>query len=288
MAPAGAFDEGDGKMAEYILLRELGNGATSHVYLAADWRDGKKYAVKCFGNCQDFEMARKEMSVAGKLRHPGIPVFREAEEKTNGGRIIMEYVPGMTWKEHLRKRGVLSEAQAVAWGMELCDILSYMHRQDPSVIYRDLKPANLMITPAGHVKLIDFGALVIGTDGAGIAAEPIGTKGFAAPEQFVRNGRVDTRTDVYGFGATMLQMMTGRHPAQGHGKQLGGRRGRGRLSEKMRAILGKCLQLEPDRRYRFCEEIKRDLESPGSPGDFAGTFRITRSHMWCSRDLPVC
>ncbi len=288
MAPAGAFDEGDGKMAEYILLRELGNGATSHVYLAADRRDGKKYAVKCFGNCQDFEMARKEMSVAGKLRHPGIPVFREAEEKTNGGRIIMEYVPGMTWKEHLRKRGVLSEAQAVAWGMELCDILSYMHRQDPSVIYRDLKPANLMITPAGHVKLIDFGALVIGTDGAGIAAEPIGTKGFAAPEQFVRNGRVDTRTDVYGFGATMLQMMTGRHPAQGHGKQLGGRRGRGRLSEKMRAILGKCLQLEPDRRYRFCEEIKRDLEIPGSPGDFAGTFRITRSHMWCSRDLPVC
>ena len=64
MSPTGVFDEGDGKMAEYILLRELGNGATSHVFLAADRQDGKKYAVKCFGNRQDFEMARQEMSVA--------------------------------------------------------------------------------------------------------------------------------------------------------------------------------------------------------------------------------
>lgn len=274
-------------MAQYVRLRELGSGATCRVYLAADRRDGKKYALKCFESLQDFDMAREEMSVMERLKHPGIPVIYETEANRDGGRIVMEFVPGMTWKEHLHKNGVLTEEQAVAWGMELCDILSYMHRQEPAVIYRDLKPVNLMITPAGHVKLIDFGAAVIGTNGAGVAVEPVGTKGFAAPEQFVRNGWVDTRTDVYGFGATMLQMMTGRHPAQMHGNTLEGNRGGFRLSEKIRAILGKCVQPKPDRRYRFFEEIKRDLGNPGSPGCCAGTFRITRSNMRCPHDLPA-
>lgn len=274
-------------MAQYVRLRELGSGATCRVYLAADRRDGKKYALKCFESLQDFDTAQEEMLVMERLKHPGIPVIYETEANRDGGRIVMEYVPGMTWKEHLRKNGVLTEEQAVAWGMELCDILSYMHRQEPSVIYRDLKPANLMITPAGHVKLIDFGAAVIGTNGAGVAAEPVGTKGFAAPEQFVRNGSVDTRTDVFGFGATMFQMMTGRHPAQRYGNRLDETWGKIRLSGKMRAILEKCMQPEPDRRYRFFEEIKRDLEDPGSPGRYAGTFRITRSNMQCPHDLPA-
>lgn len=283
----GAGGERGGKMARYVLLRELGNGATSRVYLAADRRDGNKYAVKCFESVQAFDVAREEMVVTGRLRHPGIPVIYESETNRDGGRIVMEYVPGMTWKEHLRKNGVLTEEQAVAWGMELCDILSYMHRQDPAVIYRDLKPGNLMITPAGRVKLIDFGAVVVGRNGAGFAAEPIGTKGFAAPEQFVRNGRVDTRTDIYGFGATMLQMMTGRHPAHMPGYKLEGKQEGARLSQKMRAILLKCIETEPDRRYRFCEEIKRDLAYPGCPASGARTFRITRSSMRLLNDLSA-
>lgn len=283
----GAGGERGGKMAEYVWIRELGKGATSHVYLAADRRDGKKYAVKCFESVRDFDMAREEMSVMERLRHPGIPVIYLVERTKEGGRIVMEYVPGRTWKEYLRVNGVLSEEESVAWGMQLCEILSYLHWQDPAVIYRDLKPGNLMITPAGQVKLVDFGAAVIGRNGAAFAIEPIGTKGFAAPEQFVRNGRVDTRTDVYGFGATMLQMMTGRHPADMPGYRPVGKRDKIRLSGKMRAVLEKCVQLEPDKRYRFFEEIKRDLAHPGRPASGAGTFRITRSNMRCPKNLSA-
>lgn len=268
-------------MKTYALIREIGRGATSQVYLGVDRRDGKKYAVKQYGSRLDFLMAQKELSVTSRLKHPGIPAFRESKEEEGGGVVVMEYVPGMTWKEHMRRNGILMEEAAVAWGMELCDILSYMHRQEPAVIYRDLKPANIIVTPSGHVKLIDFGAAVIGKNGMGRAAEPVGTKGFAAPEQFVRNGVIDTRTDIYGFGATMMQMMTGRHPAELCGDWFRAKHGGVRLSKKMKAIITKCIQIQPDRRYRFFEEIKRDLGNPEFSGVSKEKFKITRSEVRC-------
>lgn len=266
-------------MKTYTVVRELGRGATSRVYLAVDRRDGKKYAVKWYGSRGDFQVAGRELSLTKRLKHPGIPAVRESGTEGDGGMVVMEYVPGMTWKEHLRQRGVLTEEEAAAWGMELCDILAYMHRQEPAVIYRDLKPSNLMVTPAGHVKLIDFGAAVTGKNGVARVAEPVGTKGFAAPEQFVRNGVIDTRTDIYGFGATMMQMMTGKHPAELCGNWFERRKGGIRLSKKMEAVLGRCVARQLDGRYRFFEEIKRDLENPEWSGVSRWKFRITRSEM---------
>lgn len=268
-----------GQMKTYTVVRELGRGATSRVYLAVDRRDGKKYAIKRYGSREHFQVADRELSLTKRLKHPGIPVVRESRAEGDGGMVVMEYVPGVTWKEHLRQRGALTEEEAVAWGMELSDIVAYMHRQEPAVIYRDLKPSNLMVTPAGHVKLIDFGAAVTGKNGVAWVAEPVGTKGFAAPEQFVRNGVIDTRTDIYAFGATMVQMMTGRHPAEKCGNWFQRRKGEISLSKKMEAVLGKCVAVQPDSRYRFFEEIKRDLENPEVPGASCRKLRITRSEM---------
>lgn len=260
-----------------MLIREIGRGGTSCVYLGADKRTGKKYAVKRYGNRDDFMLAAEECKTMEHLCHPGIPAFVESLEDAEGGSIVMEYVLGMTLKQKIAENGKISEEQATAWAVEMCDILSYLHRQDPTLIFRDLKPGNIMITPLSHVKLIDFGAAVSGKNGCGYVAIPIGTKGYAAPEQFLRNYVIDIRADIYGFGAVLFHMLTGCHPAQMDGNA--GYKARQKLSEKMKYILDQCLNPDRDCRYRFCEEIKRDLENSDFLGKLHTKFRILRSEI---------
>lgn len=262
-----------------MLIREIGKGGTSRVYLGADKRTGKKYAVKRYENMGDFMMAEKECKTVERFHHPGIPAIVESLEDAGGGCIVMEYVPGMTLKQKIAEDGKICEEQAAAWAIEMCDILAYLHRQNPALIFRDLKPGNIMITPLSHVKLIDFGAAVSGENGCGYVAVPVGTRGYAAPEQFLRNHAIDIRADIYGFGAVLFHMLTGCHPAEADGNA--GQKGKQKLSEKMRYILNRCLNPDPDDRYRFCEEIKRDLENSDFSGKLHTKFRILRSEIRC-------
>lgn len=268
-------------MKKYKLLREIGQGATCRVFLAADKRDGRRYAVKRYDSCQAFEEARRRFGVVKELKHPGIPALVGILAEGEGGSIVMEYVPGMTLKQRILKEGMIPEGQAVRWGIEICDILSYMYWHDPTVIYRDLKPANIMITPLSHVKLIDFGAAVFSRNHTVQVAVPVGTKGYAAPEQFIRNGLIDSRADLYGLGAVLFHMLTGRHPSQTEGDLIDAiARDRG-ISKGMKRILSRCVQTVPNERYCFCEEIKRDLKNPESALKKPGRFRILRSEMCC-------
>ncbi len=258
---------------QYQLIRELGKGGTSHVYLAADKADGRKFAVKRYETSEDFLSAKREFQLMQKLCHPGIACVFERISEKEGGAIVMEYVPGSTLKERIVRQGKISEPEAVSWGIELCDILAYLHRQQPAVLYRDLKPSNIMITPAGHVKLIDFGAALCCDWQGEAVSDAVGTRGYAAPEQFVRQRALGMSVDVYGFGATMFHMLTGRCPGSFTGKVP--------ASEKMKAVMSKCMQKKPENRYRFFEEIKRDLEYPGVPRTTSRGFQITRSEIRC-------
>lgn len=266
-------------MEKYMLIRGIGEGGTSRVYLGADKRTGKKYAVKRYENRTDFMTAREECKTLERLCHPGIPAFVESMEDAAGGCIVMEYVPGMTLKQKIGESGKISEEQAAAWAVEMCGILSYLHRRNPALIFRDLKPANIMITPLSHVKLIDFGAAVSGENGRAYVEIPVGTKGYAAPEQFLRNYVIDIRADIYGFGAVLFHMLTGCHPAQMD--ENAGHKGWQKLSKKMKYILKRCLHPDRDCRYRFCEEIKRDLQNPDFSGKPHTKFRILRSEIRC-------
>lgn len=263
---------------QYLLIREVGKGGTAHVYLGADKESGKKYAIKRYESSMDFEQARKEFQMVKELCHPGIPLVHDIIKERNGGSVVMEYVPGSTLKERILSQGRISEKQAAAWGVELCDIIAFLHRQSRVILYRDLKPANVMITPSSHVKLIDFGAALRCDRYGNATSEAVGTRGYAAPEQFRSESILRTAVDVYGFGATMVHMLTGRKPEQKGGDCLAAVRDCP-VSAKMKAILSKCLQPEPQERYRFFEEIKRDLEYPGVPQRNCGRFRITRSEI---------
>lgn len=268
-------------MERYKLLREIGKGATCRVFLATDQRDGRKYAVKRYDSRGGFEEARRKFQMVRELRHPGIPALEKIAAEGAGGFIVMEYVPGTTLKQRIYREGKISEEQAVRWGLELCDILSYIHRQDPVVIYRDLKPGNIMITPLSHVKLIDFGAAVFSRKQEVRAAVPVGTKGYAAPEQFVRDGLIDTRTDLYGLGAVLFHMLTGRHPAKTEGSLADAVAGVRGISKGVKKILSRCVSLNRNERYCFSEEIKRDLANPEAALKEPGSFRILRSEMRC-------
>lgn len=271
-------------MENYRLIKQIGRGGTSKVYLGADRFQGEKYAIKVYEDREDFFRARRELSLIQELDFPAIPkVYKTVCEK-DVRYIVMEYVPGETLKDIIREEKRLCEKQVIRWGMELCDVLSYLHGRSPSVIYRDLKPGNIIISPLSHIKLIDFGAAIrcrrrIADEKTGESVEPLGTLGYAAPEQFGRGTNIDTRADIFAFGVTLYQMLTGVNPCRMPYRFEPLRKYNKKISREMEEIVNRCVQRERGKRYRFCEEIKSDLEHIHSGGTAHRKLYITRSEI---------
>lgn len=253
-------------MKKYRLLRQIGCGGTSRVYLAVEKRTGKKYAIKVYEGKQTFERACGEHRILQTLHFPAIPLIKESMYRDTGGFIVMEYVPGITLKQYIQENGMLTERQVADCSVQLCEALSYLHGRNPPVVYRDLKPANIMLLPSRDIKLIDFGAAAqckkrISDEKNLTGVEAVGTVGYAAPEQSDREGYMDTRVDIYALGATMHHMLTGVPPYEEPGRLGCIRKYNRKVSAKMERIVRKCLERESDERYRFCEQIKRDLKA---------------------------
>lgn len=246
--------------------KKLGNGGTAEVYLGTDVLTGKHYAIKKYKKKEFCKNGKKEIELLQEIQHPGIPEVREILHERQRVCMVMEYVPGISLKERILKNGKIPEEQVVLWGIELCEILAYLHRYQ--VVYRDLKPGNIMITPLEHVKLIDFGTAVrIGAlSGCSTEVDNVGTIGYAAPEQFEKNSCLDRRVDIYAMGATLYHMITGAYPAKAPEEFRSIRKCGYKISRDMEYIIMKCLQRTPNARYQFCEEIKKELEDVGIKG----------------------
>lgn len=194
----------------YEILRPLGRGGMGGVYLANHVELHTEVAVKEMllegmdpaTRGAAVRQFKTEARILRQLRHPNLPLVYDFFEEDGRHYLIMEFVQGRTMQEILDEQGPVSEGQALAWARELCSVLGYLHAQDPPVIFRDLKPANVMVDANGHVKLIDFGIAKIfrpetGT-GTHTAARGAGTAGYSAPEQY--GGATDERTDIYSLG----------------------------------------------------------------------------------------
>ena len=135
----------------------------STVYLAAEEKTDRLWAVKAMRkqSTGDFEMAKQsllaEASILKKLKHPGLPEITEVIERENTVLIIMDYVEGYSLERIVKEQGPQREENAVNWAKQLCDILSYLHTRNPPVIYRDMKPSNIIRREDGRIVLIDFG-----------------------------------------------------------------------------------------------------------------------------------
>lgn len=237
----------------YRILKRIGTGATSAVFLATHIRAGGLWAVKEIRPDArvGHEIARNslnaEIEILKKLSHPLLPRIVDVAEDEERFYVIMEYFEGRSLEELMMIGGAPDPDKVLEIGTALCDVLSYLHAQKPPVIYRDLKPANIILQNDGQIRLIDFGSAVRYGDSETMQVCD-GTRAYAAPEQL--EGFYDERSDIYCLGRTLYHLCTGNVPV---GKTLTV------PDRELNRIIRKCTMEDPGRRYASCGEVVFDL-----------------------------
>lgn len=192
---------------KYQILSLLGSGGSSSVYLAEHLKLKQYRAIKCIPKTQVQAASwYQEADLLKNLRHPGIPMIYDVEEDETNLYLIEEYIRGESLSAYVQNSDNISQETIIAFGIQLCEILEYLHQQKPHpILYLDLKPEHIILC-GNQLKLIDFGISTIVKD-KGNLYQSCGTHGFAAPEQFC--GReIGIQTDVYGIGAVLYYMLT--------------------------------------------------------------------------------
>lgn len=255
----------DGK---YEILKEVGRGGMSVVYLAMDQRLNKQWAIKEVRLVDSDPLHKKvfhslaiEAELIKKLDHPALPRIVDVFKSETTILVVMDYIEGATLEKVLEDQGAQSEDAVIDWALQLCDCMNYLHNQTPPIIYRDLKPPNIMVKPDGTVKLIDFGIAREFKEGKSSDTVALGTVGYAAPEQRNRNIQSDARTDIYGLGATLFHLVTGKTPCEPpHYEVKPIREINPMLSAGLERIISKSCRSNPDARYQSMPELMYALE----------------------------
>lgn len=246
----------------YKIKRQLGRGGNAHVYLAGDMVDGKNRAIKEISkslDCRIYEFAYREAEIVRKLNYPYFPQIFDILHTAKADYIVMEYLEGETARERLDRMGPQPAGEVVRWAKDLCLMLTYLHSYKPPMIYCDLKPDNIMIQSAGNLRLIDFGTVLELGKEAGGSRLRLGTRGYAAPEQFDSGKAIDARTDIYALGRTMYELLTGKSPCKAEAKEFSVRSLKRSMPRKLAQVIRTCTWEEPAKRYRNCEELREDL-----------------------------
>lgn len=253
----------DGK---YEILKEIGKGGMSIVYLAMDKRLNKQWAVKEIrkkGSGKNDEIVINsllaEANMMKKLDHPALPRIVDIIDNGITIYVVMDYIEGESLDKILKAYGAQSEEVVIGWAKQLCDALGYLHMQKPPIIYRDMKPANIMLKPEGNVKIIDFGIAREYKEQKLADTTVLGTKGYAPPEQY--SGQTDARSDIFALGMTMHHLLTGVDPRSGEA-YASVRQWKPELSEGIEIIIDRCVEPAVENRYQSCSDLLYDLEHP--------------------------
>ena len=253
----------DGK---YKILNVVGKGGMSVVYLAMYERANKQWAIKEVrkDGMQSFEVVKQnlvaETDLLKKLNHPHLPSIIDVIDCDDTFLIVMDYIEGNPLSKALETSGAQNQDDVIEWAKQLCDVLGYLHSRKPPIIYRDMKPSNVMLKPDGNVMLIDFGTAREFKYSSVADTTCLGTQGYAAPEQFGGHGQTDARTDIYCLGATMYHLVTGHNPATPPYEMYPIRQWNPMLSSGLEEIILKCTQRNPEDRYQSCAELLYALD----------------------------
>ena len=265
------------------ILEKLGEGGMGVVYRAHDEHLQRDVAVKVlppgtFADDVARKRFRKEALALSKLNHPNIETVFDFDTQDGTDFLVMEFIPGETLDKKLAG-GPLPEREISRLGMQLAEGLTAAH--DQGVVHRDLKPGNLLITPDGRLKILDFGVakLVEPVGQAGVTIESVtqavsGTLPYMAPEQ-LRGERIDARTDIHAAGMVIYEMGTGQRPFREdtaprltdvilHQMPTSPRAINPRLSPELERITLKCLEKDPEDRYQSAKELLVDLRHVGT------------------------
>lgn len=245
----------------YEIKSIIGKGGMSTVYLAEHKRLHTRWAVKEVRKQQGAKFDfLAESNILKRLQHPMLPRIVDIFEDPDCIYLVEDFVAGITLDELLKQQKKVDEAQGLQWFQDLCDVLRYLHSQQPHpIIYRDMKTSNIMLQPDGALKLIDFGIAREYKQDSSADTTYIGTKGYAAPEQF-GTAQTDARTDIYSLGVTMYHLLTGKSPYEPPYQFVPARELAQELSHGIEYILNKCIQSEPAERYQNVDELTADLE----------------------------
>ena len=269
----------DGK---YKVLSMIGQGGMSVVYLALNEKANKTWAIKEVrkDGTQDFTTVKQglivETNILKSLNHKYLPSIIDVIDDGDSFLIVMDYIQGKSLdkilKMSLEKDGLpIALEDVISWGKQLCEVFYYLHTRPTPIIYRDMKPGNVMLKPDGEICVIDFGTARTFKQGNLEDTTCLGTPGYASPEQYGGNGQSTPKSDIYCLGATLHHLITGRNPSatpfnfpkitqcrltlvdevsrEDMNKLLG-----------LEMIIEKCTQYEPEDRYESCLEMLYDLE----------------------------
>lgn len=247
---------------KYKTLNLIGSGGMSKVYLAESTSLGTKWAIKAVDKKlhTEFDLLA-EPNILKKLNHPSLPRIIDIEEDENNLYIIEDYIDGVSLDRQLKEKKNFDENTVINWAKQLCNVLIYLHNQKPNpIIYRDMKPANIIVDNDNNVKLIDFGIareFKIDNDSD---TTYMGTRGYAAPEQY-GSSQSDKRTDIYSLGVTIYHLLTGISPNDPPYELRKLRLVDSNFSEGIEYIVNKCIQNDPINRYQSVEELLYDLNN---------------------------
>jgi serine/threonine protein kinase, bacterial len=254
----------------YLVLRKLGHGGMGTTFLvcANDTPPGERPQVRVLKEMNaDLALSRKarelferEARTLQSLSHPGIPRFFEYFIEGNKQYLVMELIQGEDLDKWVIGQGPVPYDQAVSWMLQTCDVLDYIHSQDPPLIHRDLKPSNLLLRSTDNrIVLIDFGVVKVASTSTGTR---IAVEGYSSPEQSV--GHPTVQSDLYGVGATLVFLITGQSPikfyrdrGEGHRIQV---QDIPNIPEGLRYLLQKATEPLAVNRYLSALDLAQDLQ----------------------------
>lgn len=271
--------------ARFEVVRELGKGAMGAVSLVRDPQlGGSLWALKELETSLILEAERqeaeslflREMHLLSGFHHPGIPkTLKLYGDDSRELAFLMEWVEGTALDEVQANLGrTFHPHEVLPIALQVCEVLGYLHRQTPPVIFRDLKPSNLMITPAGRIYFIDFGIARRYRSGASRDTQELGTPGYCAPEQY-GHGQTTAASDLYALGTTLFHLLTGKDP-QCFNFQFPPSRQLGVEPEALSLVIDRCLKIKPEDRWSSADALLAQLEHiwseipPGAPAATQG------------------
>ena len=246
----------------YRVTRLIAGGGMAWVYqVAEDLPDGRSqiWAMKELradsSDLQTLQEGRhlfeQEANILVSLNHPGLPKVAAFFEEAGKVFLVMEFVSGESLEKRLEHANApLLELLVLDWAIQICEVLSYLHTRQPAIIFRDMKPSNVMITPTGRIKLIDFGVARTYKVGKSKDTITMGSENYAAPEQWGK-AQTDARADIYGLGATMYQLLTNIPPLPTFvpTARVPVRQYNAALSERVSAVIDHAMNSDREKRY---------------------------------------
>lgn len=260
------------RIRQYQVLRTLGKGGMGITYLV--WNPAAIAPAAPKGTLQVLkemnadmakipkaqELFEREAGILKALAHPGIPRFHDFFVEAGKKYLVMELVHGQNLEQQVQSQGTIAPRQAIAWMVQTCEILDYLHSHPVPIIHRDIKPSNLLVQAlSNRIVVLDFGAV----KAAGVhSGTRIGAEGYSAPEQ--TRGRPVPQSDLYAIGSTLVFLLTGEHPQSFYKRLADGYRlvaKHAAIEPRLRQTIERATALRPLDRYRTAKDLIHALSS---------------------------